>query len=259
MKKLLPLLGVFGTNWAFATSAPHATQSVEKSQQALDALLVSPEYSYSTTTKQWVSNHPAKDSPADLSWLQQLFDFLNQLGELSQPLGVLGKVIAIAFLMVMVLLLIKYKALWLPWLSRWSLPKKTAQATVYQDGQTLSQVWHNLPAKETLVNHLMLKLQQGQWLEVLAMLYQATLREFDITHQLPIDKHQTEDECMWLLSQAKHQHPNEQVFFDTLVALWRACAYGQRLPDGVAVGDYSLLTKLIHTWGVIYLPKGRHD
>lgn len=258
MKKWLPMLVLFGVNCAFA-NAPSAAQSVEQTQQALDELLMSSEYSHINTTKQWVSDNPvAKEDTADLSWLQQLLDFLYQLGELSQPLGVLGKVLAIVFLLAMVLLLIKYKELWLPWLTRYALPKTTAQANVYQGNQTPNQSWHELPAKEHLLQHLTLKLQQGQWLEVLAMLYQATLREFDVTHQLAIDKHQTEDECVWLLRQAKNQHPNEQAYFDTLVALWRACAYGRHLPDGVAVGDYSLLMGLVDKWGVIYLSGGRH-
>lgn len=255
MKKWLLMAVLFGSNaWANAP-ALMSDVDIEQTQKELDKILMSSEYSDITSRTEWVANQVPNEhhASADLTWLEKLLDTLAKLGELSQVVGVFGKILAIVFLLVMVGLLIKYKDVWLPWFRHLMVSRKSTHAVIYQNNTPTAHTWQQLPDKNQLPDRLKWLLAQGRWLETLSLLYQATLREFGTQHGLPVDKYQTEEQCIWLLHQAKHKHPNEQAYFDELVRLWRASAYGQRLPDGVLSGDYSVIVRLINAWGVIYL------
>lgn len=244
-----------------ATSTPSIAQDManppmihqaKHTQDKLDEILMSEAYSHQSTQTHWVQNQPKELKQEDLSWLQDLLEWLAKIGQWSQALGTLGKLLAIAFLLVLGWWIFKNRHIWVVWFAQLSLPQ-TMNTTQIDSGYLPQEnLWQNLPPKEQLLEHLKLILQQGKWLLALAMLYQGTLREFGQSHQLPIGKHQTEDECVWLLKKAKDASPKEQAYFTELVALWRASAYGQRLPDGVALGDYSVIYRLMNAWGAIY-------
>lgn len=221
-------------------------------QEKLETILTSEPYSHQQTDQRWLPNEPAQPAKeSDLSWLQGLLDWLSKLGKWSQALGVMGKALALLFLALLVWWIVKYRQTWLSWFQSLSLPVKShAQLSSYALPD--EDIWQQLPPKDKLLRELRELLDKGEWLPALSMLYRATLRELVLEHQLPIDKHQTEDECVWLLQTAQHASAKEQHFFAELVALWRASAYGRRVPKDVQVGDYASMYRLVNAWTAIY-------
>lgn len=225
-----------------------AAQHASRAQSKLDDILMSDVYSHRST----ITEQPTKEESAELSWLQRLLEWLAQLGQWSQALGVLGKTLALALLVAMAWWVVKHRQTWLAWFGQLSLPKLSHSADIQAQPAPQEKPWHSLPPKDQLLTHLRALLEQGNWLVVLALLYQGTLRELGQSHQLPIDKHQTEDECVWLLQTAKSASAKEQAYFAELVALWRASAYGKRIPDGIMSKDYTVIYRLMNAWGAIY-------
>lgn len=163
-----------------------------------------------------------------------------------------GKGLAVLFLLFLVWWAYRTRQTWLLWFGRLTTARIVSTAEITP--QTLPQVplWQDLPPKDKLASAINVCLAKHEWLSAVSLLYQGTLRELGVVHELPIGKHQTEEECVWLLCHAKHAHPKEMAYFDELVAMWRASAYGRRVPVGVEKGDYASIVKLLNTWQTIY-------
>lgn len=219
----------------------------------LDAMLTAPDYSDAKEEKRWQAKNPKPEPEVpdiDVDWLVSLVDFFRTIGK---NIGVVAKILAVGFLLAMAWLAYRTRKIWLRWFSNVMLRSTSTQAVVKQTVIAPDiPLWAHLPKKDKFTAHLHVLLAQGQWLQVLSLLYQGTLREISQRHTLPINQGDTEDSCVWLLAHAKSANPKEQAYFGELVSLWRASAYGQKIPEGIATSDYSGIRRLIQIWGEIY-------
>lgn len=232
------------------------TNAREKTADELDSLLTSDVYSDKKTV-QIPKKVPEK--PLDLSWLAKLLNKLANFGQaISQTVGILGKVIAILLLALLAWILYQKRHVWLKVFSRIHIhAHSSAKMTIITEQHDYQALWQSLPPKHEFLSTLQNLLKNQQWLLALGLLYQGTLREMAQVHELPIDNHQTEEECLWLLYHAKKQNSQEKQYFEELVTLWRASAYGKKVPDSVAKGDYSVILRLMSAWSSIYGQRGR--
>ncbi len=223
----------------------------QNSAQQLDKILTSEDYSNKIIKKEWVPNEPLQNTPdSDWSWLGRI---LEKLAELGGVLGVVAKALALLFLVAMVYWLYVTRHVWLGWFEKMNVVKQDRSVKITPSSRSVKAWDKDLPPKQELMAFLNALLHRHQWLQALSVLYQATLRELGIQHHLPIDKHQTEDECLWLLARAQDASDKERWYFKELVGLWRASAYGKKLPKGVSNQDYSQIRALMQAWQLLYL------
>lgn len=277
MNKMLLLVCVLGINTAMAQTAPlpnemaeqtlsptanqtagqtpsPPTFSPEQSSTQLDDILTSDTYSNKSIRSEWVLKEPKETKERDLSWLGRLLETLAEWGEaLSGVVGVFGKTVALIGLALFAYWLYRTRETWLSWLGKLNYGKANPTAKIALSHKSVRPWDKDLPPKHELMAFLSELLYRHQWLMALSVLYQATLRELGTQHRLPIDKHQTEDECLWLLQRCQDAGDKEQRYFKELVGLWRASAYGKRLPVGVSNQDYSQIRALMQAWQLLYL------
>lgn len=229
----------------------------EQAADELDALLMSGDYSDAQTIDVPKKNNT--EAPSDLSWLGRLLEQMADFGEaISETVGVLGKVLSILLLVLVAWLLYQKRHVWLKLFDRMGIQTNTPANSPSQIKHFEAQkLWQSLPPKDELLSVLQDLLQKKQWLLALALLYQGTLREMALIYDLPIDNHQTEDECLWLLARANQHNQKEKQYFENLVALWRASAYGKKIPTQIALGDYSSILQLMSDWSMLYEQRGR--
>ncbi len=234
-----------------------ANNPSETIKQELDSIVTSEDYSQTTTNTHWQKNKTAQyyeesDSNQSLGkWLESLFGDVNMMA-ISQGLGLIGKSLAILFLLGLLWWLYKTRATWMPWFATFSSSRHAKTPIVSTPiWQAEEGVWTDLPEAAKLAEFLKSLLAQGLWLPALSALYRGTLKEMGVRHQLPIDRHQTEEECAWLLHQSQ-AGTSERAYFEALITLWRASAYGQKTPQGVAEGDYGDILALIEMWTKLY-------
>lgn len=230
----------------------------DKVKQELSGIITSESYSQTTTQSRWERNKPKQSKePSKFGewlgkWFEKIFGDVNMTG-VSQGMGVIGKGMALLFLLGLAWWLHKTRQTWLVWLQSFKRPNLSknspvAPAPVWRPDE---MTWTDLPEGSKLVAFLKSLLSQGLWLPALSALYRGTLREMGVRHHLPIDRHQTEDECAWLLAQSE-AGSHEREYFERLIKLWRASAYGQKIPQGVTKGDYGDILELIELWAKLY-------
>lgn len=225
----------------------------------LNELITSDEYSTTHHDVSWERKHEPKayfddGKDVDLAWLEKL---IRGVFGASEAVGVLGKTIAILFLVLLAWWLYRTREIWMSWANKLSLPNQQAPKLSHIPHIT-HDVWADLPQAEELVAYVYALLKKGEYLLALSVLYRGTLRELNAHHALAIDKHQTEDECVWLLSQS-NASPQESTYFRQLVALWRACAYGQKFASRLADGDGQEVHQLTQSWHILYGRGGDDD
>lgn len=252
MKKAVILLSVVLMSSSVMANTPPSAQATTPAQThaKLDQILTDSEYSDSTEYKKWERLTPENPSTSKApEWLDSLLSWLESLSGL---LGVAGKAVAVLFLAWLLWWAYRTRETWLAWFERSAFfdHKKVAEVDTYTHIET--PLWQGLPPKHQLVHAIKAQLAKHEWLSALSLLYQGTLREFGTWHHLPIAKHHTEEECVWLLGRAKHTHPKEMAYFNELVAMWRASAYGRRVPVGIEQGDYASIMRLLDAWQAIY-------
>ncbi|MDO4426641.1 MAG: hypothetical protein Q4B88_00785 [Moraxella sp.] len=227
-------------------SVTYATQTMQSESLALvvldsaddpaafkaefEALLRSPAYSDSYTSEHWVKKRSEETpdrplEPLDESWAAFFRRVVDILHNIASVIGVVGKVL-------LVLLLLAFMA----WLYRHRgafgqiLPKFNKKSlTTYQvspEADTLA----DLPDDDAISAAVAELFGRGAYVAGLSLLYRGSLRRLSLTHQLPIKKSQTEAQCQALLKKAAQLEKNEQAFFDELVFLWQATAYGKQSP-----------------------------
>lgn len=229
----------------------------ENVKQELDDIVTSDTYSQTTTISSWQKNKSNENQEQNRfsqwlsEWLERIFGDVDMTG-VSQGLGVIGKGVALLFLLGLGWWLYKTRQTWMAWFAALSSPTRAKDAiTPTPIWQAEEGVWENLPQSAKLEAFLKSLLGQGLWLPALSALYRGTLKEVSMRHHLPIDHHQTEDECVWLLRQSS-AGSSEREFFERLVHLWRASAYGQKIPPSVTRGDYGDILELIEMWAKLY-------
>lgn len=226
-------------------------------KQELDAIVMSDSYSQTTTISSWQRNESDDNQEQNRvsrwigEWLESIFGDVDMTG-VSHGLGVIGKGVALLFLLGLGWWLYKTRQTWMAWFAVLSSPTSTKDDTIPKPiWQADEGVWTDLPQSAKLEAFLKSLLGQGLWLPALSALYRGTLKEVSMRHHLPIDHHQTEDECVWLLHQSS-AGSSERDYFERLVHLWRASAYGQKIPPSVTKGDYGDILELIEMWAKLY-------
>lgn len=227
-------------------------------KQELSDIITSKSYSRTTTQSRWKRNEPKQSKePSKFvewlgKWLEKIFGDVDMTG-ISQGVGVIGKGVALLFLLGLAWWLYKTRKIWLVWLQSFKHPNlsKNSPVAPASVGCPDEVTWTDLPESSKLVVFLKSLLGQGLWLPALSVLYRGTLREMGVRHHLPIDHHQTEDECAWLLAQSQADS-HEREYFEQLIKLWRASAYGQKIPQGVTKGDYGDILELVELWAKLY-------
>lgn len=248
------------TSIANADKQNNAQISTQNNAQNVHAMLsdiiTDESYSRPIQKTEWVRNKPLAPVSdeyvdMDLNWLEKL---IRGIFSVSEYVGVFGKTVAILFLVLLAWWLYRTRDYWLAWVERLApMMKRTPQIT--HAPHIAQDVWAELPPSDELVAHVYELLQQGEYLLALSVLYRGTLRELNAHHALAIDKHQTEDECVWLLAKSPAT-PQESAYFGKLVALWRACAYGKALSDEVAQSGGRPVHELTESWSALYGQRG---
>ncbi|WP_066800892.1 DUF4129 domain-containing protein [Moraxella oblonga] len=263
----------FANSSNFTTSAPVSDQvkpadmdtgkqnHTQKATQNVHIMLsdIITDESYSRTIHQtkWVYNDPPKPvsdehADIDLNWLAKL---IQSVFTLSKHVGVFGKTIAILFLVLLAWWLYRTRDYWLSWVEKLAPIMKKRTPQIDHVPHIAQDVWAELPPTDELVAYVQKLLQKSEYLLALSVLYRGTLRELNAHHALAIDKHQTEDECAWLLAKSPAS-PQESAYFAKLVALWRICAYGQKFAPQLADGNGHQVFELAQSWSALYGQRG---
>ncbi|MFW2176991.1 MULTISPECIES: hypothetical protein [unclassified Moraxella] len=276
----LPLAST--TNATPHVSAPHASamsseqqagdKTLTTSQQQLQKILRSEDFSHAKPTSKWVEKTPKpkhKTQHTTPSWWdnfwQKVGDWFkggsknNAEGfDMGALLGGLFKGLVLLALLGFFVWLFRYRERWLAWFSR--LSQRGAKVSSANISHYLTErqqpLWHDMPPRSQLAQAVRDLLARQAWLPALSLLYRGTLREILQRHELPITKATTEQQSSWLLTKARTRTPQEAEYFNALVGVWSQVAYGQKMPhpqDSTAVQQLSeRLNQLLRQWQALY-------
>lgn len=246
-----------GTAKIASTVSPNP--QITQSQRQIDQIIYGNQFSKAIPQTRWEKIEPEKKQKDDF-W-QRLMDklFKNRNSENRDNSGVVFgtiiKVIVLMALFAFIAWLLLQHEKWLPWFRRhatWYRPR--AKATLSELEQPVQiPLWQNLPAHQQLVAAVEQALAAQDWLQALSLLYRGTLREVIHIHDLPITRATTEQQCEWLLAQAKHRQADEASYFKALVSLWSQVAYGKlQVSTEAAPAFRQQIIELLNTWQRLY-------
>lgn len=237
-----------------SVSTNNTTNPSEQVKAELERMVMADDYSKVDTVSRWERNAiPEERKPSAFEkwlekWLGDLFGKADLEGA-SRGVGMIGKSIALLFLALLMWWLYRTKEVWLSWFSAFKMPLRQHTAPTPAPVWREREVdWVDLPEADKFADFIKSLLAKGLWLPALSALYRGTLRELGVRHQLAIDHHQTENECLWLLAQSR-AGTDERVYFEKLVNLWRVCAYGQESPKEMHQAD---IKELLVLWMSLY-------
>lgn len=264
MRRLIFAVLVIHTAHAMHTDTPAYTQTSHTNtltnnaihdpqthNQMVADILKSQAYSTTYESKQWQKikqDNPVKEPKQDNTKPNGL---IKHLENLSEYIGVAGKVILIGLLGIIVYVLIKNADKLRVVLDK--LPKKLTHSTTMRAFDKPFSAFYDLVAHDKIFETVKQLICAGEYLQALSMLYRGTLRAVDLAYELDITHSQTEAMCQKLLS--SHANQNEQLFFNHLVMLWQAVAYGKKLPSDIQTQLY----KLLAGWQACYVDDRQGD
>lgn len=240
--------------WACLMAIMLACASVGASEQdpqvffdTAQARLVSDDYSNTTTHSKWNRKvQPVRPQSTNQRDWSKYFGWLDDLQDMSQSLGVVGKTILVVLLLLFFVYLYRYKDRIASVLAK---PIKPKSATITPNFSPDDEI-DDLPDHNDIARLTGELIEQGNYVEALSLLYRGSLRVMSFRHQFVIGRGRTEEECQWLLAVAKTAQPNEKRFFEMLVALWQKSAYGSK--SATASVGHDEVTMLLNTWQTLW-------
>lgn len=238
--------------------------SLQKTRQQIDEIVYSDNFSKTTQITEWREKQPKtyEESSSNSVLGEMLEKFFQWVfgGALKgsnfnfvEIISIITKTTILLLLLVFFIWLFKKREVWLAWFSRFTFNHKDTIEQV-NFSKKLPSTWQELPEKSVLVNFVQQAINQGNFLLALSVLYRGTLREIIQLHDLSITQSSTEQQCIWLLTQARNKQPDEAQFLQDLVQIWSKIAYGQRLPSSQQLPTFiQNIQSLLVTWQKLYL------
>lgn len=238
--------------------------SLQKTRQQIDEIVYSDNFSKTTQITEWREKQPKTyEESSSNSVLGEILEKFFQWvfgGALKgsnfnfvEIISIITKTTILLLLLVFFIWLFKKREVWLAWFSRFTFNHKDMIEQV-NFSKKLPLTWQELPEKSVLVNFVQQAINQGNFLLALSVLYRGTLREIIQLHDLSITQSSTEQQCIWLLTQARNRQPDEAQFLQDLVQIWSKIAYGQRLPSSQQLPTFiQNIQSLLVTWQKLYL------
>lgn len=239
--------------------------SLQKTRQQIDEIVYSDNFSKTNQITEWREKQPKTyEENSSNSVLGEILEKFFQWvfgGALKgsnfnfvEIISIITKTIILLLLLVFFIWLFKKREVWLAWFSRFTFNHKDMMIEQVNFSKKLPLTWQELPEKSVLVNFVQQAINQGNFLLALSVLYRGTLREIIQLHDLPITQSSTEQQCIWLLTQARNKQPDEAQFLQDLVQIWSKIAYGQRLPSSQQLPTFiQNIQSLLVTWQKLYL------
>lgn len=221
---------------------PTLTDHPDAFKADFETLLRSSAYSDSYTSEHWVKKQQKETpeqqppKPLDESWVTFFERLAEILYDIASVIGVVGKVLLVSLLLVFMAWLYRHRGAFGQVALRFG--KNTAETQRLLSKTDFSE---NLPDDDTISKEVARLFEQGAYVAGLSLLYRGSLRRLSLAHHLPIKRSQTEAQCQALLKQAAHLEKKEQAFFDELVFLWQATAYGKKSPKAYTTRMLALL------------------